>query len=55
LNFTGINGYTATGDGMSQKFNGIQPKFTLGEFGIQVVVLISEEQHGDVSHDLPDF
>jgi hypothetical protein len=23
---------------MSQKFNGIQPKFTFGEFGIQVVV-----------------
>jgi hypothetical protein len=38
LDFTGINGCTATGDGMSQKFNGIQPKLTFGEFGIQVVV-----------------
>jgi hypothetical protein len=38
LNFTGINGYTVTGDGMSQKFNGIQPKLTFGEFGVQVVV-----------------
>jgi hypothetical protein len=37
LYFIGINGYTVTGDGMSQKLNGIQPEFALGEFGIQVV------------------
>jgi hypothetical protein len=38
LYFTGINGYTVTGDGMSQKFHGIQPKLTFRKFGVQVVV-----------------
>jgi hypothetical protein len=38
LYFTGINGYTVTGDGMSQKFNSIQSKLTFREFGVQVVV-----------------
>jgi hypothetical protein len=38
LNFTGINGYTVTGDSVTQKFNGIQTKLAFGEFGVQVVV-----------------
>jgi hypothetical protein len=38
LDFTGINGYTVTGDSVTQKFNGIQPKLAFGEFGVEVVV-----------------
>jgi hypothetical protein len=38
LDFTWINEYTITGDSVTQKFNGIQPKLAFGEFGIQVVV-----------------
>jgi hypothetical protein len=38
LDFTRINGYTITGDSVTQKFNSLQPKLAFGEFGVQVVV-----------------
>jgi hypothetical protein len=38
LYFTGIDGYSVTRNGMAQEFYCIQPKLTLGEFGVQMVV-----------------
>jgi hypothetical protein len=38
LDFTRINRYTVLGNGMTQKFDGIKPKFTFREFSIQMMI-----------------
>jgi hypothetical protein len=50
LDFTGINGYTITGDSVTQKFNNIQPKLTFSEFGVQVVVSQSLKNNMEMVH-----